>query len=474
MKTKLCSFLFVVCIGIAATAQNSIPNGNFETWDTASYIYPQFYPYNSNVDNFYRQLPFNLTQSTDAYHGIYAVQIATVAVPPDTNFGYFVNTNPNNGNPMSWTGGIAINEKPSGIRGYYKYNVASGDSATLIAAFSKAGSNIGTYFTKIGGLHTSYNLFSFTFNPPLSVTPDSVALAAASSNVLNGHPHVGSILIIDSISFTGITSQPADMNGDFELWQSQTLSKPVDWYVQSNPQSIIKSTDKYVGNYALELITFLGNMHNHAAAQPGQISTGYWNQNCYCMKGGYAFTQQIDTLVFHYKYTAATATDSAVVFVNFIKNGADIGGINKNIGAAATYQYVEMPFNTLQAPDTAVVSVQSATWNDTLVSSVGSDLIIDEIHFKSQPLNTGIFEIKPQANMLISPNPVTGEFNIMYVPENTGSATYAIIDEMGRLVKNNKVQSGITRVDLSGYPKGLYFLRIDDGGTVITKKIIVQ
>ena len=147
--------LFLLSIAFTtftAYGQSSIPNGNFETWTSSTYDYPQNYPSNSNSDNFLsHNLPPNVTKTIDAYHGTYAVQLTTNASATDTSFGYFLNTNPN-GPPSSWTGGMPYNQKPAGIRGYFKYNVALIDSATIIVTFSKSGSNIGSYFFKIGGI----------------------------------------------------------------------------------------------------------------------------------------------------------------------------------------------------------------------------------------------------------------------------------------------------------------------------------
>ena len=151
MKAKILilNFVFISCFSFS---QSSIPNGNFETWTTFSIDYPEGYPFNSNMETLFRfNLPSNLVKSTDAYHGISAVEITTVATTTDTIFGYFLNANPDN-DPSQWTGGISYNQIPTGIRGYYKYNVATADSATIIVTFSKSGVNIGSYFFNIGGI----------------------------------------------------------------------------------------------------------------------------------------------------------------------------------------------------------------------------------------------------------------------------------------------------------------------------------
>ncbi|MFH1005563.1 MAG: hypothetical protein V1781_08780 [Bacteroidota bacterium] len=355
--------LSLAFIAITAFGQNSIPNGNFETWTSGTYDYPQNYPYTSNADNFFRyQIPFNVTKTTNAYHGTYAVQLISNVSYGDTSFGYFINTRPNDKDINMWTGGIPYSQKPTGIRGYYKYNVATADSATIIAAFSKAGSNIGTYIFKIGGVHSTYTLFNLTFSPALPVIPDSVIFAASSSNIMTNIVQ-GSTLILDSVSFTGVSSQPALMNGDFELWQSQTLYKLNNWYFEDYQENMmIRTTDKVAGDYAIELKTYLGNNNGNPCARAGRISTGYYPNNCHnnCTEmGGYPFSNKVDTLAFWYKYLPS-GNDSAEINLNFKKSGSNINQRGMRLHASANYKYVEMPFDIGQTPDTVIVDIQSS------------------------------------------------------------------------------------------------------------------
>src|ERR1035437_8166838 len=284
-------FLFLMCI-VCCTFTTygqtpSIPNGTFEQWTSETSDYPQYYLFTTNPQNFFRyNLTSNVTKTTDAYHGTYAVQLTTNANSTDTAVASFVNTNTTTGQPSTFKGGIAYNQKPTGIRGYYKYNIATADSATILVGFSKAGVNVGTYLLLIGGVHTTYSLFNFTFNPALTVTPDSVIFGAVTAKLANNQPHgiAGSTLLLDSISFTGVSSQPALFNGDFESWESQTFNSPNNWYVQNGGDSgegLNRTTDAKAGLYAIELKTFLGNNNsNHPVAQPAQITTGYFPNNC--------------------------------------------------------------------------------------------------------------------------------------------------------------------------------------------------
>jgi len=474
--------LSLAFLTITGFGQSSIPNGDFETWNSATYNYPKGYLYSSNSDNFFSyNLPFNVTKTTDAYHGTYAVQVSSAANAKDTAFGYFLNANPNSNNgPSSWTGGMAYSQKPLGIRGYYKYNTTVA-SATIIIVFSKAGVNIGTYAYLIGGVQNSYKLFHFTFTPPLSQTPDSVIFAAASNNVMGQQTSAiaGCTLKIDSVSFTGVTAQPDSMNGDFETWESQNIETPVSWYVESsNGTGFNRTTDAAKGNYAIELKTYLGNQNNHAAAQSVDLATGFYSKNCnQCVEqGGYPFSNQVDTLAFYYKYTPS-GNDSAMVNLNFKKNGSSFqwaGAFLHSTVTTGTYIYKEIPFNTGQAPDTVIIDILSSAWQDTLFSFIGSDLKIDEVHFKSQS-HTGILNYKDNKTINIFPNPASEIITI----ENTNALeqTYLVSIEnvQGQEVLRKKINFAETHsIDIRSLSNGVYMVTIKSKDLIKYQKLIIQ
>ena len=411
------------------------------------------------------------------------MQVATVASATDTAFGFFLNANPNSNNgPSSWTGGMPYNQKPAGIRGYYKYNVATADSATIIVTFSKAGSNIGAYFFEIGGIQNSYKLFDFTFNPALPTTPDSVIFGVVSCKIGNqGQPIgiPGSTLKIDSVSFTGVSSQPALMNGDFELWQTQTINSPVGWHIESDMgEGFNRTTDAKKGIYAIELITYPGNTNNHPAAQAGRISTGYYPNNCNgnCVEqGGYSFSHQTDTLAFYYKYAPTIANDKASVQMNFKKNGNQIDGRGIDLLASSSYQYIEVPFSLMQTPDTVIIDIQSSGWQDSLLSYVGANLKIDEIHFKSQPLNTGIFNYGNGNTISIFPNPATTNITIECPQKSVLTATDIEIENIeGQIIKNITISENNTIIDVSAFPSGMYIVKCITGKGIEVRKFVKE
>ena len=305
MGKKLLFIILFVFIGMVNLhAQLSIPNGDMEKWDSITYSYPTYYIEHSNQQTISNNLPVNCEKITDAYHGNFALKLTSVANQKDTMFGYITNGNTQD-DVAQWHGGAPINEKPTGIRGYYKSDIPAGDSALILANFSLNGTQVGMYYYKLYGTHTTYTLFDYTFNPPLSVTPDSVLFAVTSGDAFTEHTIPGSMIIIDSVSLKGITTQPIKLNGDFELWNTNKDYIPKDWYTENLSESgVILSTDAYKGKYATELITILSNKENKARSS--KIGTGYYVQvanNQWELQGGFPYSQQIDTLIFWYKYT---------------------------------------------------------------------------------------------------------------------------------------------------------------------------
>jgi len=169
-------------------SQNAIPNPDFELWTQNSIENPLSLLFTSNQDCYWDNLPSNVRKVTPAYHGNYAIELKSIA----NHLAFAVNTNPQNGDLSLWTNGIAYTDRPTGIRGYYKYNIETADSALLGAIFRKNSAVIGNYQYKIGGVKTSFTLFDFNFTPALTQDPDSLIFCLVASdffkneNGLNG------------------------------------------------------------------------------------------------------------------------------------------------------------------------------------------------------------------------------------------------------------------------------------------------
>lgn len=452
-------------------AQISTPNGGFENWTTTTFSYPTNYDININKDGYENGKIFPLTK-TAGYQSTYGVQIQTTA---ELGMAFFLNYDPQSQDPSTWHGGFPYTQKPTGFKGYYKYNVASGDQGMAIIVFSKNGSNIGTYTYYLGGLHTDYTAFNFTFSPALTDTPDSVIVAFTSSGLTGAQ--TGSTLVVDDISFTGVTSQPALINGDFEQWTDISIENPTNWYANSNDEydqsPITKTTDAHNGTYAAELKTFLGEENHQPQVEPAQLMTGYYPKNCdgNCYpEGGYPFTNISDILEFYYKY-APVGNDQAAVSLFFKKkdNSMNNNGwyASKWLTATSEYTYVEIPFELNFVPDSVIIQIQSSVWDNTNpVINIGSDLKIDDLCFRSQ--RTGLENIYTD-KVLISPNPTDKGFYI----NNSLSVENILITDL----RGNKILSTYNTnnyIDTNAIQKGIYIVQLQSKNKTYNTKLIKE
>lgn len=475
MKTKL---LFTLCFMATLTmyAQQSIPNGNFESWDATTKSFPKNYPNNSNVETRRGEFPVNCERSTDAFHGNYAVKLTTVGDTSEGMFGYFINESTED-NPSDWHGGLPYNEKPTGIRGNYKCDIKPGDTAHIIIAFSKNGSNIGFYNFPITGQRSSYTSFNFTLSPALTQTPDSVIFGAVSSDALNESYELGSMLLLDSISLTGVSAQPSWLNGDFEVWDSVVLENPKYWYENNNKETFtFKTTDAYKGNYAVKLTTRLDEKDNgQDKANPEGLNTAYFQENCFSCNaiGGYPFNKTNDTIVFWYKYTS-NGNAQAEFRYTLMKMGNIVGGNQILLGAAGTYQKIEVPINSMQAPDTLQLFFQSSQWQDSLVNQVGSTLIIDEIQLKSEQLNTSLGKLFNNHAFRVFPNPANDR---LYIKQSSQiqSGLFHLYDIFGKLILQTNINNPFESMNISQLPEGVYFYTIMSNVSETTSgKIVIK
>jgi hypothetical protein len=379
--------LLVVCALLIANSVfcQTIPNGGFENWSTSTYEEPDYYQTSNAQNGSGVSNPSNAVKTTDAYHGLYAIKLTTILAGTDTAFAYFSNGDPGKSPPQ---GGLPYSQKPTGFRCYYKSNIVGTDSAIILVMFKKAGVSIGSYFYKIGKTKTAYMLFNPVFSPALTTTPDSIVFAAASSNAFIGSGIPGNMLQLDSISLTGVTQQPANFNGDLELWQTHTINSLNGWSTSGGNNGAGQTMDKYTGSYAMELQTTGPSFGGSNQVQPGSAITGVQVNNS-SPKGGHPYTKQIDTLIFYYKYIPADPNDSASVYISFSKGGNSFAQYGKFLGTAVgSYKKVVIPFNLNQVPDTAMISIQSSSGPSWPYpnSYVGSDLKIDNMYLASQTL----------------------------------------------------------------------------------------
>ncbi|MCX7696108.1 MAG: T9SS type A sorting domain-containing protein [Bacteroidales bacterium] len=452
--------IFMIFIGgwvLSHSQIQPIPNGDFEQWIDYSLEYPTGYPFHSNSYEIVFALPpVSMKKVTDAYHGNFALKLTTVSYQAqDTIFGYAINVRPND-NPNTWKGGFPISGTPTGIKGYYKASL-NGDQALILVQFCKTGNVIATYPFLISSSASTYTQFSFSFNPPLPTSPDTVQIGFASTNPFSGTPQVGSWIILDSISFTGISTQPSQLNGSFENWTTEIYSKIIDWNILGHPLSVNKSTDAYQGNYALHLKNFL--QEDDSISIKGIIGTGKWVFDGFSwnLVGCRPYNRPYDTLVFAYKYYPSH-DDTAQINIVFKKTGNQwpTYWININLTDTGVYTVVEEPFLIANAPDSLCIFISSSIDSHDSLIYVGSELFVDKLYLKSKPL-VSLPDFALQKNIRLYPNPCQ-EF--LTIEASQPIRTITILNAEGKILYSEAVHDVRFDGSISTLPPGPYQVRI--------------
>lgn len=133
--------------------------------------------------------------------------------------------------------------------------------------------------------------------------------------------------------------------------------------------------------------------------------------------------------------------------------------------------------------NTIVGSPSSVTWNNNLYT--GSGCIVKGAHsgvgnvyaYKDSSLceSVGLVELQSQiSKIIISPNPSTGIFQISISGINKDFQISVFSIEGQKIHSQNVLNKEITDLDLSTYPKGIYFIRLWNDDFLKTEKIVLQ
>ncbi len=103
-----------------------------------------------------------------------------------------------------------------------------------------------------------------------------------------------------------------------------------------------------------------------------------------------------------------------------------------------------------------------------------SDLAIDDIVVTEM---TTVETIANNNNIVVFPNPSTGEFNISYPEILQQNAHLEVFDITGRSIYKSNLNpsstgSNIFKLSLSNTEKGIYYLLIKNGDSTIKKKLV--
>ncbi len=140
--------------------------------------------------------------------------------------------------------------------------------------------------------------------------------------------------------------------------------------------------------------------------------------------------------------------------------------LNAPLGTATSLYYViEVP---LEAP---CVSTTMHVENNNTTRSNRTEAIAGDI-------TDGISELTWVNSLSVYPNPSTGLFQINLFAGDVNQATFQVIDAQGRIVREH--QEGYMyhgkelEMDLTDLTTGIYLLKVEFDGNLITKRIVIQ
>ena len=77
-------------------------------------------------------------------------------------------------------------------------------------------------------------------------------------------------------------------------------------------------------------------------------------------------------------------------------------------------------------------------------------------------------------NISVYPNPSNGQFNIVDKQNKLMNATFQIINMLGEVIREDKINDKITLIDINNQAKGIYLLNINTSEGVIKTKLIKE
>ncbi len=88
--------------------------------------------------------------------------------------------------------------------------------------------------------------------------------------------------------------------------------------------------------------------------------------------------------------------------------------------------------------------------------------------------NTGVDELFSQNNIRFYPNPAVDFLNISFDKYNNEIVDMQIIDLTGKIVAHRTITDNLTKVNVSNFSNGIYFVRLQNGNFTESYKILIK
>lgn len=441
-----------------------LQNGGFENWsDNHLYDAPSIWE-SQPTDNWKGIAA--VTQSNDASHGNYSVEITSVehGSEPDTTFGFVVHGVVGDMGPES---GIAYTDQFDEITFDYKSDLPVGDTLYMLAIrFDAIGDVIEQFFVP-----AAYGTNSSWSNGSIMVT--SGAQTELLIGFVIGNPFIEGPLPtpdawarVDNLVLKNSSVAATDIpNYSFENWDAVSTEEPNDWYTFNDQMigagvlNVTKTTDANSGTYAAEISTVYNAVWDEVI--PGYLNIGEIDfENGGSPFTGIPYDASPTHFEYSYKYSGANGDLTGGILIEMYNGGANIGGGMVNATDQANYFTGSLELVYTGTPDSIIVTSFSG-------DSLGSVLKVDDFAFSGG--DVGIDEFK-EMSLDLYPNP-TSEFVMV---KADGVYAIQIMDVMGKIVFKSNQNNGVTNIPTNQLNKGAYFVTISSGGSQKTQKLIIK
>ncbi len=444
------------------TADCTIPNCDFEVWDTIVFDVPKQW---TRVGNIRKGTSYDSSDAVELFSG--AFDRAGGVVYGDISDDQI-------------RGGLKLNgTRPDSLVFYAKYDIVAGDTAFGVAIFKLNGQISHIHFAPITG--SSGNNFVRISSPIIYTSadiPDSVIVGVVSTNAFNDGIKIwGSAMTVDNIVLTGITDSLP--NANFEEWEQELFDYPADWETSETGGSkvpfdqVAKVTDCISGRYAIKIANNIDytNTTEIRGIQHSDSSPAF-------PVGG-----RHSTFNFYTKYTPQN-NDTFFVNITMFKNGAHIGGCHAAIDTSISgYTPISIPINyanSTDVPDSAQVSFRLGGQ----VAFGSSVAYIDNLSFDGFR-NPAVYtppskvdEGNKLSNLLLKvyPNPAASDLTVEYFNAQ-GTSKIVISDLQGKRWSYDfkDMQNGMvkTQIDIRDFAEGIYFITVPAGSVNVTRRFAI-
>ena len=275
-------------------------------------------------------------------------------------------------------------------------------------------------------------------------------------------------------------------NAGFETWTTAgSYDVPTGW---DNLDSLTnafgvytctKATPGYVGSYYIKLVskTITG-----IGVAPGVAVSGKIDMATYAPASGFAYTARPVSLTGNWQYMGFGGEAGYIAVILTKWNTAmamrDTIATTKHnlVDMVMSWATFSIPLTYLSGsfPDSAIIVLSAS--GATPVNN--SYLYVDNLNFTGT-VPSGVVTIKNQnSNVSISPNPTSGVATITYNTKTANNINVSVVDIFGKNVasfsKPTNAGANKFEINLSGFAKGIYSVRIQDENGIQVNKLVVE